>query len=349
MTDRSSLSASLLPAVQHMPVHRGHRLRRARAFWTAALLAASLASPLPAQAQFPEKPLRMVVPFAPGGPTDIIARLVAARMGESMGRAVVVENRTGAGGTIGAAEVARSPADGYTLMFHNVSTAVVAHYVYRKLPYDTVRDFTPISRLADIPNVLIVNRDVPAKNLKEFIAFARANPGKLNYGSSGIGTILHLSGELFKQLTNTDATHITYKGSAPATAELMAGALTYLFDNLPGQIEGIRAGSVRAIGVTTATRVPVLPDVPTLSEAGLPTFRNASWFALYVRSGTPAEIARRLEAESIRAVNDPTVTQRIRDLGAIPIASSADDLGRFWRAELESWRPLIERLNLNLD
>jgi tripartite-type tricarboxylate transporter receptor subunit TctC len=330
---------------------RGAMRGPVRAFIAAgfALLAASGILAQPAHAQFPERQLRMVVPFAPGGPTDIIARLVAARMGESMGRPVVVENRTGAGGTIGAAEALRTPADGYTLMFHNVSTAVIAPFVYRKLPYDTLRDFTPVSRLADIPNVLIVNRDVPATNLKEFIAWARVNGSKLNYGSSGIGTILHLSAELFKQQTGTEAIHITFKGSAPATVDLMAGRITYLFDNLPGQIEGIRAGTVRALGVTTGTRVTVLPDVPTLAEAGLPNFRNASWFALYVRTGTPPEIVRRLEAEAIKAVNDPVITARIRDLGAIPVASTADDLGKFWRAEIDSWRPLIERLNLNLD
>ncbi|MBC7781705.1 MAG: tripartite tricarboxylate transporter substrate binding protein [Proteobacteria bacterium] len=320
---------------------------------TGALMPGLLAAATFAQAQeaarYPDRQLRMVVPFAAGGPTDIIARLVAAKMGESMGRAVVVENRGGAGGTIGAAEAARLPADGYTLMFHNVSTAAIAPFVYRKLTYDTVRDFTPISRLADVPNVLIINRDVPVKNLKEFIAFTRANPNRINYGSSGIGTVLHLSAELFKQLTSTEGTHVAYKGSAPATAELMAGTLTFLFDNLPGQIEGIRAGTVRALGVTTGTRVSVLPDVPTLAEAGLPAFRNASWFALFVRSGTPHEISRRLEAEAIKAVQDPTVAQRIRDLGAIPIASSAEDLGRFWRAELDLWRPLVERLNLSLD
>jgi len=315
----------------------------------AAALFAVLALAAPAHAQYPDRPLRMVVPFAPGGPTDLIARLVAARMGESMGRPVNVENRAGAGGTIGSAEVARAPADGYTLMFHNISTAVITPYVYKKLSYDAIRDFAPVSRLVDVPNVLIINRDIPAKNLKEFIAYARANPGKINYGSSGVGTILHLSAELFKQMSSTEGMHITYKGSAPATVDLMAGALTYMFDNLPGQIEAIRAGSVRALGVTTGTRVPVLPDVPTLAESGLPQFRNASWFALFVRSGTPPEFIKRLEAEAIKAVNDPAVLPRLRDLGAIPIASTADDLGKFWRAELDSWRPLIERLNLSLD
>ena len=309
----------------------------------------ALVLPGTAGAQYPDRQLRLVVPFAAGGPTDLIARLVATKMGESMGRPIVVENRGGAGGTIGAAESLRAPADGYTLMFHNVSTAAITPFVYRKLAYDTARDFVPVSRLVDVPNVLIINRDVPAKNLKEFIAYGRANTGKLNYGSSGIGTVLHLSAEMFKQQSGTDAAHIAFKGSAPATTELMGGRLTYLFDNLPGQIEGIRAGTVRAMGVTTGTRVPVLPDVPTLAEAGLPGFRNASWFALFVRSGTPPEIVRRLEGEAIKAIADPVIAQRMRDLGAIPIGSTADELGRFWRAEMETWRTLIEGLKIVLD
>jgi tripartite-type tricarboxylate transporter receptor subunit TctC len=326
----------------------GSRRARPRILCAALALAAAAVSS-PASAQYPDRQLRLIVPFAAGGPTDLIARLVAAKMGESMGRAIVVENRGGAGGTIGAAESLRSPPDGYTLMFHNVSTAAITPFVYRKLSYDTARDFAPVSRLVDVPNVLIVNRDVPARNLKEFIAYAKANPGRLNYGSSGIGTVLHLSAELFKQQSGTDAAHIAFKGSAPATAELMAGRLTFLFDNLPGQVEGIRAGTVRAMGVTTGTRVSVLPDVPTLAEAGLPAFRNASWFALFVRTGTPPEIIRRLEGEAIKAVADPTVSQRMRDLGAIPIGSTADELGKFWRGELESWRTLIEGLKISLE
>ena len=314
-----------------------------------AVAVAAVALPRESHAQYPDRQLRLIVPFAAGGPTDIIARLVAARMSESMGRPVVVENRGGAGGTIGAAESLRAPADGYTLMFHNVSTAAITPFVYRKLSYDTARDFIPVSRLVDVPNVLIVNRDVPVKTLKDFIAYSRANPGKLNYGSSGIGTVLHLSAEMFKQQTGTDATHIAFKGSAPATAELMAGRLTYLFDNLPGQIEGIKAGTVRAMGVTTGTRAAVLPDVPTLAEAGLPSFRNASWFALFVRAGTPPEIVRRLESEAIKAVADPVVAQRLRDLGSIPVGSTSDELGKFWRAELDTWRTLIEGLKLSLD
>jgi tripartite-type tricarboxylate transporter receptor subunit TctC len=270
-------------------------------------------------------------------------------MSENLGQQVIVENKLGAGGTIAATDVARSAPDGYTLMFHNVSTAAINMHVYKKLAYDPVKDFQPISRLADIPNVMIINKDVPAKTLREFIAYAKANPGKLNYASSGNGTILHLSGELFKQLAGVEMSHVPYKGSAPATVDLMGGTITMLFDNMPGQVENIRSGKVTGLGVTTGVRVPVVPDVPTLAEAGLPAFKNASWFSFFARGGTPREVIRKLEMEAVKAVNDPMVTARIRMLGAIPIASTADELDKFWKAEIEYWRPIVQRLNLQLD
>ena len=315
----------------------------------AALFLAVALSPAFAQDKFPERPLRLVVPFAAGGPTDVMARLVAAKMSESMGQQIMVENKVGAGGTIGATEVARSAPDGYTLMFHNVSTAAINLHLYKKLPYDPIKDFQPISRLADIPNVMIINKDIPAKTLREFIAYAKANPGKLNYASSGNGTILHLSGELFKQMAGVEMTHVPYKGSAPATVDLIAGNIAMLFDNMPGQVENLRGQKVVGLGVTTGVRVPVVPDVPTLGEAGLPEFKNASWFSFYAKGGTPREVIRKLEMESIKAVNDPVVTARIRMLGAIPIASTADELDKFWKAEIEYWRPIVTRLNLQLD
>ena len=300
-------------------------------------------------AKFPEKPLRLVVPFAAGGPTDVMARLVAAKMSENFGQKIVVENKVGAGGTIAATEVARSAPDGYTLMFHNVSTAAINLHLYKKLAYDPIKDFQPISRLADIPNVMIINKDLPARNLREFIAYAKSNPGKLNYASSGSGTILHLSGELFKQMTGVEMAHVPYKGTAPATVDLMGGTIAMLFDNMPGQVENIRGGRVVGLGVTTGVRVPVVPDVPTLAEAGLPEFKNASWFSFYAKGGTPREVIRKLEMEAIRAVNDPIVTARIRMLGAIPVASTADELEQFWKAEIEYWKPIVKSLNLQLD
>ena len=315
----------------------------------AALLLAVALSPAFAQDKFPEKPIRVVVPFAIGGPTDVMARLVAAKMSENLGQPVVVENKLGAGGTIAATDVARSAPDGYTLMFHNVSTAAINMHVYKKLAYDPIKDFQPVSRLADIPNVMIINKDIPARTLREFIDYAKANPGKLNYASSGNGTVFHLAGELFKQMAGVQMTHVPYKGTSLAQVDLLGGTIAMMFDNIPGQVETIRTGKVTGLGVTTGVRAPVLPDLPTLAEAGLPEFKNASWFSFFARGGTPREVIRKLEMESIKAVNDPVVTARIRMLGAIPIASTADELDKFWKAEIEYWRPIVTRLNLQLD
>jgi len=315
----------------------------------AALFLAVALSPALAQDKFPEKPIRVVVPFAIGGPTDVMARLVAAKMSENLGQPVVVENKLGAGGTIAATDVARSAPDGYTLMFHNVSTAAINMHVYKKLAYDPIKDFQPVSRLADIPNVMIINKDIPARTLREFIDYAKANPGKLNYASSGNGTVFHLAGELFKQMAGVQMTHVPYKGTSLAQVDLLGGTIAMMFDNIPGQVETIRTGKVTGLGVTTGVRAPVLPDLPTLAEAGLPEFKNASWFSFFARGGTPREVIRKLEMESIKAVNDPVVTARIRMLGAIPIASTADELDKFWKAEIEYWRPIVTRLNLQLD
>ena len=318
------------------------------------LIALILACALqPAQAQdaskFPERAIRVVVPFAIGGPTDVMARLISAKMAENMGQQIVVENKLGAGGTIAATDVARSAPDGYTLMFHNVSTAAINMHVYKKLAYDPVKDFQPISRLADIPNVMIINKDIPARNLREFIAYAKANPGKLNYASSGNGTIFHLSGEMFKQMAGVQMTHVPYKGTSLAQVDLLSGTVAMMMDNIPGQVENIRSGRVTGLGVTTGVRVPVLPDLPTLAEAGLPEFKNASWFSFFARGGTPRDVIAKLEAEAVRAVLDPIITARIRLLGAIPVASTADELDKFWKAEIEYWRPIVTRLNLQLD
>ena len=299
--------------------------------------------------KFPEKAIRVVVPFAIGGPTDVMARLVAAKMSENLGQQVIVENKLGAGGTIAATDVARSAPDGYTLMFHNVSTAAINMHVYKKLAYDPVKDFQPISRLADIPNVMIINKDIPARTLREFIAYVKANPGKLNYASSGNGTIFHLTGEMFKQMAGVQMTHVPYKGTSLAQVDLLGGNVAMMFDNMPGQVENIRSGRVTGLGVTTGVRVPVVPDVPTIAEAGLPEFKNASWFSFFARGGTPREVIKKLETEAVRAVLDPIVNARIRSLGAIPVASTAEELDKFWKSEIEYWRPVVARLNLQLD
>jgi tripartite-type tricarboxylate transporter receptor subunit TctC len=313
----------------------------------AAIAVASWPSAALAQGAFPERPLRLVVGFPPGGSTDIVARLVAAKMSEGFGRTVVVENKPGAVGSIGSADVAKSAPDGYSLLFTIATTAVLNPMIMKNLTYDPFKDVQPVAMIAKIPNVLIVNKDVPARNLKELIAWLKANPGKHNYGSSGTGGAMHLSGELFKKQAGLDVTHVPYKGSAPAMVDLMGGTLVFMFDNITGSIGPAKAGQVRLLGVTTDERVSVLPDVPTIAESGLPEFKNSSWFAIFTRSGVPPPILARLEAESLKAVNHPDITAKLRELGAIPAPMGAAQLDRFWKADFDYWRPVVQSVKLD--
>jgi tripartite-type tricarboxylate transporter receptor subunit TctC len=312
-----------------------------------ACAAAMTPSNAQAQGSYPDRPVRVVVGFPPGGSTDIVARLVASKMAEGLGRPVLIENKPGAAGSIGAGDVARSPADGYTVLFQILTTAVLNPLTLKNLPYDGLKDLTPIAMIAQVPNVLIVNKDLPAKNLNELIALLKANPGKYNYGSSGTGGLMHLSGELFKQQAGVDVQHISYKGSAPAMQEMMAGTIAFMFDNITGAIGPAKSGQVRLLGVTTGQRVSIAPDVPTLAEAGLPQFKNASWFSLFTRTGVPAPIIARLEAEAIKAVNHPEIAAKLRELGAIPAPLTAAETERFWRAEFDYWGPVVRSVKLD--
>ncbi|MBK8064329.1 MAG: tripartite tricarboxylate transporter substrate binding protein [Betaproteobacteria bacterium] len=314
---------------------------------TALALMAALAPGMTlAQGAFPERPVRLIVTFPPGGSTDIVGRLIAAKMGEGLGKPVLVENKPGAAGNIGTTEAAKSAADGYTLLFHIVTTAVINPLTQKNLSYDPVRDLAPVAMIARIPNVLIVNKDLPAKNLGELIALLKANPGKYNYGSSGTGGLMHLSGELFKQQAGIDVQHIPYKGSAPAMQEMMAGTIAYMFDNITGAMVR-RSGQVRLFGVTTEQRVPIAPEVPSIAEAGLPQFKNASWFSLFTRAGVPAPVLARLEAEALKAINHPETAERLKTLGAIPAPMGAAQLDKFWKAEFDYWRPVVQSVKLD--
>lgn len=258
-----------------------------------AFAAAVVLAPCAALAQsFPERPLRLIVTFPPGGSTDIVARLVGAKMSEGLGRSVVIDNKAGAAGAVGTAEAAKSAADGYTLLFHIVTTAVINPLTQKELSYDPVKDFQPVAMIAKIPNVMIVNKDIPAKNLREFIAWVKANPGKLAYGSSGTGGVMHISGEVLKKMAGIDILHVPYKGSAPAIQDMIGGRVVMLFDNITGAMGPIRSGQVRALGVTTDERIAALPDLPTLAESGLPEFKNSSWFSIFTRAGVPRRCSR---------------------------------------------------------
>jgi tripartite-type tricarboxylate transporter receptor subunit TctC len=301
------------------------------------------------QETYPTRPIQLIVPFGAGGSTDIVARVVAEKLSGQLGQQVVVENKVGAGGTIASGYVAKAAPDGYTLIFHTSSSAAIVPLVYRNLQYETAKAFRPVSLLCLAPTVMVINKDIPAKNLAEFIAYAKANPGKLSYASSGSGAILHLQGELFQQLTGTKLVHVAYKSFPVGHQDLIAGRIAMLFDNVVAQVPKIKAGQVRALGVSSAERVGIFPDVPPLSEVGMPTFKNGSWFSIFTPAGVPDAIVRKLELASIEAVKDPVVRQRMVDLGTIPVGSTSGELEKHWQAEIQYWRPLVERLNLQLD
>ncbi len=307
-----------------------------------ALLAAAAAVPLPAAAQaFPTKQIRMVVTFPTGGAPDILARTISEKLDPSWGQTMIVDNKPGAGGNIGAEFVARAPADGHTLVMGTVGTHSINGSLYAKIPYDMVKDFAPVTLIASTPNLLVVNNDVPAKNLQELIALAKARPGTLTYGSPGIGTSVHVSGELFNSMAGVKTTHVPYKGRQMAIPDLLGGNITMMFDNMPSAIPVVREGKLRAIGVTSAKRSPSAPEIPTIAEQGLPGFEATSWFAVFAPAGTPKPVVDRLHAEIVRIFNLPDVQAKMKTLGLDPILGGPDDLARTQQAEIAKWAKVI--------
>jgi tripartite-type tricarboxylate transporter receptor subunit TctC len=317
-------------------------------FRLAAVLAALLIAS-PTSAAYPERPIRLVVPFSVGGTTDVIARVVAAKMSESLGQQIVVDNKGGAGGTIGVEEVTRAAPDGYTIIMHTSSTAAINVWLYKNLSYDVTTTFTPVSLLVTVPNVLVVNQNVKANTVAELIAMAKAEPGKFNYGSSGNGTVLHLSGELFKGMTGADIVHIPYPGSGPAMNDLLGGHIDMIFDNLPTSIGHVKAGTLRALAVTTKTRVPALPDVPTMEEAGVPGYDTYSWSAIFAPTGTSQEVIDTLSKAAIAAVGDPVVKKQLEDISCTIEAKSPTDTDKFWREQIQFWKPVVEKSGATIE
>ena len=309
------------------------------------LLAASLAAP--AQ-PYPSRPVRFIAPFPPGGAVDIVTRIVAAALTETLGQPVVVENRSGAGGTVGTDAAAKAPPDGYTLLSGGIATHGIAPALYSKLGYDAVRDFSPLSMIGTTPNVLVVNPSFPARTVAEFVAQAKAAPGKINYGSPGVGTSPQLTMELFKHMTGIDLVHIPYKGNAPALADLLAGQIPAMFDNLPGQMAMIRAGRVRILGVSSSARHPSIPDVPTLAESGLPGFDVVVWYAVFVAGTPPKDALARLAEATFKAVNSPEALRRLSEQGVDPGASSPEQLAERVRSELAKWAKVVKDTGLPL-
>jgi tripartite-type tricarboxylate transporter receptor subunit TctC len=308
---------------------------------TALAVAVALA-PLGATAQgYPAKPIRYIVPFPPAGATDILARWVAEKISPALGRPVVVENRPGAAGGVGTELVAKSPPDGYTILMATAAQSI-SETLYAKQPFSFARDLAAVALIARVPNVMEVHPSVPARTVKEFIALAKARPGQLNFASSGAGTTLHMSGELFKMMTGTDIVHVPYKGSAPALTDLMAGHVSVMWDNLPASWPYIKSGRLRAIAITSASRYPGLPELPTVSESGVPGYEASAWFGVVVPAATPREIIVRLNSEIIRAVNLPDMKERFAQQGAIPAPGTPEDFAAWIRSEIAKWGKVVK-------
>ncbi|HWS75998.1 MAG TPA: tripartite tricarboxylate transporter substrate binding protein [Quisquiliibacterium sp.] len=329
------------------------RIDRRRFALAASASAASALLPVPgsvlAQEAWPTKPIRLVVPFPAGGTTDIIGRLVAAEFGKAFGVSAIVDNRAGAGGNVGSEIVARSAPDGYTLLVSTVGTHGINTSLYSRLSFDPVKDFAPVTLLALVPNVLVVNPSVKANSVKELIALAKANPGKLNYASSGNGTSIHLSGELFKSMTGTFMTHIPYRGSAPAVADLLGGQVDLMFDNLPSALPHIKSGRLRALGVTSAKRAQALPDVPTIAEAGVAGYEASSWFGLSAPAGTPAPVVAKLQQTVAKAFATAEVREKLLGQGAEPVANSPDAFAQYIRDEIAKWAKVVKASGAKVD
>ena len=317
----------------------------------ACLLVLAAAFPAAAQAPaWPSKPLRLVVPYAPGGPVDVSGRLVAAKLQESLGQPVVPENRPGAGGNIGMDLVAKSPADGYTLGMSAIATLAINPSLYGNLPYDPLKDLRHVTLMVQVPNVLIVANEVAAKSVKELVALARERPGRLDFGSGSTGSTGHLAGEMFKMMTGTFMVHIPYKGSAPALADMMAGRVHLMFDNLASALPLIRAEKVRALATTTRARSSFLPDLPTLDESGLKGFDMTTWWGISVPARTPQPVVDRLSAEILKALAAPDVRERLRNMGSdAPAIRTPDQFATFVADELKTYTALVKRSGAKAD
>lgn len=307
---------------------------------SACVIAAALPGQLLAQG-YPAKPIKFVVGFAPGGATDVIGRLMAKKIGDVLGQPIIIENKAGASSNIGAEAVARAAPDGYTFYVCAITSAINVS-LFPKLAFDFAKDFEPVALFANVPNILVVHPSVQAKTVKELIDYARANPGKLSYASSGAGTSIHLSGELFKMLAKVDMVHIPYKGSAPAMTDMIGGQVQVMFDNMPSALPHVKAGKLRALAVTSAQRSPSAPDVPTMGEGGVQGFDVQSWFGLVAPKGTPREIITRMNAEAVKALATADIKERFMELGAVPGPMSAEAFGDYIRAEISRWSEVVK-------
>jgi tripartite-type tricarboxylate transporter receptor subunit TctC len=316
--------------------------------WALCALFACIATVASAQG-YPNRTIRLVVPFPAAGTTDILARAAAQKLTEAFGQSVVADNRPGAAGNIGADLVAKSAPDGYTLLMGTVGTHAINPSLYSKMPYDHIKDFVPVVLVAGVPNVLVVNPALPVNSVADLIRLAKDKPGQINFASSGSGTSIHLSGELFKTMAGVDITHVPYKGSSPALVDLIGGQVQIMFDNLPSALPQIKAGRLRAIAVTSLKRAPVLPDVPTISESGLPGFEASSWFGVLAPAGTPAPIVARINAEVNKWLQSADARERLLSQGAEAAGGSPEQFAHHIRAESEKWAKVVKASGAKVD
>lgn len=316
-----------------------------------ASLSLVLAGTASAQARpegYPSKPVTIVVPFAPGGGSDAMARLLASRLTERTKASFIVENKAGAGTNIGNEAVSRATPDGYTLLLGQV-TLSINPFIYKNLRYNVQKDFLPVAHFANSPTVLVVNTGLPVKSVNEFVAYAKANVGKVNYGSGGAGTSVHLAGELFESLTNTHLVHVPYRGSAPAMTDLIGGQIQAIFDTAPSALPHIAGGKVKPLAVSGSKRLADLPQVPTFAEAGLPAFDAPAWYGLMAPAKTPAAIVNYLNAEIQEILKEPATQQRLQQMGAVAVPSTPDSFAAFIRTESDRWSGVVRKANVTLD
>jgi len=313
-----------------------------------ALLFAALTATTQAQT-FPSKPIRLICPFPPGGAVDIASRAIAAEMSKTLGQQVTVENRPGAGGNIGGAEVARAAPDGYTMLMTTSGIQAINPVLYPKMQYDPNKDLAPVSVLVSLANVLVVNPAVKANSVAELVALAKSQPGKMTFASSGSGTSIHMSAELFKQLTKIDIVHVPYKGSAPALTDLIGGQVNLMFDNIPSALPHIKAGRLHALATTGARRDPTLPDLPTVAEAGVKGYESGVWFGLAVPAGTPKEIVAKLADEAVKATKSPDYVKRMTEVGYVIVGAGPDQMAEMTRAEIARWGPVVKSSGATAD
>jgi tripartite-type tricarboxylate transporter receptor subunit TctC len=316
----------------------------------ALLLACALPGSIARAAEaYPGKSIRLIVPFPPGGPADALARVVGDKVGGRLGKQVIVENRPGAGGNIGMALAAKAAPDGYTLVLAPAGNLTVNPSLYRNVPYDVAKDFAPVTVLAAVPNILVVNPSIPVRNVGEFIAYVKAHPGQLNFASPGAGSGAHLAAELFKSMVGADIVHVPFSGIAPAVTALLGGQVQLMFAGAPAVLQYVRAGRLHALGVASLKRMAAAPDLPTLSESGLPGFDVTSWYGIVAPAGTPPEIIARLQADIGSTLREPDVLRELAALGAEPIANTPAEFGAMIKAETVKWSAIVRNAKITIE